>query len=234
MTGAERRALIGPFMADPPQVHPAAAGGVWGATLDLYEFIAEHVKSGARTIETGCGTSTALLAAWGCDHLCVVPDANQERIVRSYLADRGHPDKRLAFDIRPSDVALPARLGDGPLDFALVDGCHGFPAAIIDWYYSGSRLRRDGVIVLDDTQLPQVTLGLEPFLSGSPRWRQIGGTDKWQAWQKLDDEPVGEEWDAQKFVGEPVRSLRARLIAALPTRLRAELADRKRRAGKRP
>ena len=227
MTAAGRRALVASFMANPPQVHPAAAGGVWGATRDLYEFMADHVTQGAGTIETGCGTSTALLAAWGCDHLCIVPDPNQESVVRSYLAEHGHPDDRLTFDLRTSDVALPAHMGDGPLDFALVDGCHGFPAAILDWYYIGSRLRSGGVVVLDDTQLPQVTLGLETYLAGSPRWRRIGGTGKWQAWEKLDDEPLTEEWIAQPFLGRPARSLRARLMAAIPPSLRPKLATLK-------
>ncbi len=229
MTAADRRALIEPFMAGPPQVHAAAAAGVWGATRDLYEFMADHVESGARTIETGCGTSTALFGAWGCEHLCIVPDPNQEKVIRSYLAERDHLDNLLNFDIRTSDVALPAHMNDGPLDFALIDGCHGFPTAIIDWYYTGSRLRRGGVIVLDDTQLPQVTLGLRTYLAGSPRWRKVGGTDKWEAWEKLDDDPLAEEWNAQPFVGKPSRTSRARLIAAIPPSLRSKLAAVKRR-----
>ncbi len=218
-------------MADPPQVHSAAAGGVWGATRDLYQFMADHVEPGARTIETGCGTSTALFGAWGCEHLCVVPDPNQEKVIRSYLAERHPADNLLSFDIRTSDVALPTHMNDGPLDFALVDGCHGFPAAIIDWYYIGSRLRRGGVIVLDDTQLPQVTLGLSTYLAGSPRWRKVGGTAKWEAWEKLDDDPLAEEWNVQPFVGKPARSLRARVIAAIPPSLRTKLTAVRRRIG---
>jgi hypothetical protein len=231
MAAIERRALIAAFMADPPQVHAAAAGGVWGATRDLYEFLADRADRDARTLETGCGTSTALFGAWGCEHLCIVPDPHQEKVIRSYLAGRGHDDHRLSFDVRTSDVALPPRLGDGPLDLVLIDGCHGFPAAILDWYYTGSRLRRGGVVVLDDIQLPQVSVGLRPYLTGSPRWRRVAGTRKWESWEKLDDGSLAEEWNAQPFLGRPARSARARLIAAVPPSLRSKIARRPRRGG---
>ena len=64
--------------------------------------------------------------------------------------------------------------------------------------------------MLDDVQLAQVTLGLSTYLAGSPRWRKISGTDKWEAWEKLDGGSLAEEWNVQPFVGRPARSHAAR------------------------
>ena len=45
-----------------------------------------------------------------------------------------------------------------PLDFVLIDGGHGFPTPMLDWFYGAGRLRRGGVAVFDDVQLPAVAM----------------------------------------------------------------------------
>src|SRR5256885_429513 len=52
------------------------------------------------------------------------------------------------------------------------------PVPMIDWYYAGSRVRQNGVLVLDDIQLPAVA-HLRRFVNADPRWAVLRGTDKW-------------------------------------------------------
>ena len=94
------------------------------------------------------------------------------------------------------------RLTGPSLDLVLVDGGHGFPAPIVDWYYAASRLRQGGVVILDDLQLPQVRLGLHEFLAADPRWERVEATQKWAAYRRLTDGLLREEWREQAFLGD--------------------------------
>ena len=51
---------------------------------------------------------------------------------------------RLAAEIRSSDPIL---------DFALIDGCHGWPTSFVDLEYANSMLRQGGHLLIDDMQL---------------------------------------------------------------------------------
>lgn len=197
-------------------VHSDAPTGVWKTHRACYRFMADHLPERAHTLETGCGVSTVLFAAWGCDHVCVVPDAGQEEAVRDYCTQHGIDDSRLTFDLRSSDIALPSRLHDGELDLVFIDGCHGFPTAILDWYFAASRLRTGGCVVFDDTHLRQVSAGLLEYLEKDDRWKSLASTAKWRAFRRLGSGPLGEEWDEQRFMGPPVVPLRDRVASRLP------------------
>jgi hypothetical protein len=84
-----------------------------------------------------------------------------------------------------------------------VDGGHGFPASIIDWYYAAGRLRDGGVVVLDDIQLASVRLGLFEFLDADPRWEPVAKTWKWAGIVRRGSGPLAEDWDAQPFLNGP-------------------------------
>jgi hypothetical protein len=196
-----RRQQVSIVMNDPPPVHGAAAGptGVWGTAIDCYDFLARHVEPGARTLETGCGISTALFALWGTEHTCVVYSQDEVDILSSWAHQREVDLSHLTFEVGPSDDVLP-RLEPTDLDLALIDGSHAFPAAIIDWFYAAGRLRKGGVVVVDDVHLPAVTLGLFEFLARDPRWELIARTDKWAACLRQSSGPLREEWTDQPFL----------------------------------
>lgn len=220
-----RSAALAAILADPPTVHDEAPESVWRTQDDCYEFLAEHLPEHARTLETGCGISTALFTAWGCDHLCVVPSPEQEAIIRTYCAEMGFDTSGLRFDLRTSDVALPEHAADKPIDLAFIDGSHGFPQALIDWYYTGQLLVAGGISVLDDVWLRNVTAGLTEFLDADPRWEKIAGTWKWSAYRKLSEHSLCEEWTEQRFFENPAsQSLGSRLARALPQPVRRPLS----------
>lgn len=194
---------IDTVLADPPQVHWGAPNGVWATDRSCYEFIAKSLpEQGARTLETGCGISTILFAMWAAEHVCVVPHAAEVDACRAYLEQRGH-SANVAFELGWSDEVLP-RLSGPPLDLVLIDGGHGFPAPIVDWYYAASRLREGGVVILDDLQLPQVRLGLSEFLEADPRWEHVESTQKWAAYRRLTAGLLREEWRQQPFLEDRV------------------------------
>jgi len=131
---ATRQEDIETVMADLPQVHYGAPEGVWRTDLSCYEFIATALpEKGARTLETGCGISTVLFAMWASEHVSIVPWPREAEACQEYLQERGHPDN-VTFEVGWSDEVLP-RLTGPPLDLVLVDGGHGFPAPIVDWYF---------------------------------------------------------------------------------------------------
>lgn len=202
---SERIAVIDRVISDPPAVHEAdpVSGlapphGVWSTDRDCYEFLAGRCGPGSRTLETGLGISTALFAAWRCEHTCVVPSDEERSRLLTYLSRRGIPADRLTVEVGLSERVLPALEPTG-LDLVLIDGGHGFPTAIIDWFYAGGRLVEGGVLVLDDLLLRSVTAGLLDFLDADPRWARLAGTAKWAAWRRKSSGPLSEEWIGQPF-----------------------------------
>jgi methyltransferase family protein len=198
----DRIAAVGHVLADPPQVHPRA-NGAWSTDPACYEYMATLLKPEACTLETGLGVSTVLFALWGCQHTCVVHNEAEVTAYRQHLESRGISAESITFHIGPSERILPnLKLQD--LDLVFIDGCHGFPLPIIDWFYAASMLRAGGVAVLDDAQLLQVRLGLFDFLNRDPRWTRTRRRPKWVAYQRRESGALGEEWVQQPFLGMPM------------------------------
>ena len=199
-----RAAQIARVFEDPPRVHDVwgAEGGVYSTSTDCYEFLAGHVEPGARTLETGCGVSTALFTLWGAEHTCVVPNEHEAETFRAWAAERGVDLGRVEFAIGSSERVLPG-IEPTELDVVFVDGAHGFPASIIDWYYAAGRLRDGGVVVFDDIQLASVRLGLFEFIDADPRWEPVAKTWKWAAIVRRGSGPLAEEGNAQPFLNGP-------------------------------
>ena len=56
-----------------------------------------------------------------------------------------------------SQIALPAFLKEGrQFDFAFVDGNHRFDSVFVDLFYLGRLMRKGGVVILDDYNLPGI------------------------------------------------------------------------------
>ena len=170
-----RRAMMGTvtqaLRAQRPLIHEdgrTCAGLSWEA-LEWLEF---NVRPGMRTLETGAGLSTIVFAASGATHIVVTPEAAEEAPVREACRSLGVGVDGLRFVIGPSEEMLP-ELPERELDVVLIDGAHGFPYAILDWWHLGRRLRLGGGMLLDDAYLPPV-LAILDGLRGVPAWRVEG------------------------------------------------------------
>ena len=112
-------------------------------------------------------------------HICVVPFQDEVDKLVAYLREHRIADSNVTFVVTPSDEALPD-LEVEAVDLVLIDGGHGFPTPIIDWYYGVRHLRRGGLLVIDDLQLAAVQV-LDAFLIKDPRWTEMQRTAKWAA-----------------------------------------------------
>jgi predicted O-methyltransferase YrrM len=227
----DRLALIPRILESPPVIHVNGTEN-FRTHLSCYEFLARHVRAGSRTLETGAGVSTVLFAAWGCEHLSVVPDASQRERLLKYCAEMGVDTSLLSFDIRRSEVALPEFKPKSDLDLFFIDGNHGFPIPIIDWFYGARYLRSGGIVVLDDMQLPQVSLLPQWYLDRDPRWQHLESTIKWAAYRRDSQGSLGELQVKQTFIKPDVgKAQLARIRSALAVGARrlsgAKPGDRK-------
>lgn len=211
----DRESAITDTMSAPPVVHmsPTARNGVWAAEEDCYRFMATIVQPGSRTLETGLGISTALLAAWGCEHTCIVYDSDEVDRLEQWFSERKIDGSKVKFVVGSSDRVMPGLDPRGDVDLFLIDGAHAWPQAIIDWYYGAAMLRQGGVLVLDDLHLKQVRMGLVDFLDADSRWERLVRKNKWAAYRRLSSGSLYDEWRAQSFLGVP---LRTRYAAKVP------------------
>jgi hypothetical protein len=199
------------ILALQPRVHDDGTGSPtsWGLYEDALRFVEQRVPDGARTIETGEGLSTILLAAKGCRHTAITPNQPAVDKIEEFCAQHGVPLDGVDFVVDMSQRALP-KLELADLDFALIDGCHGFPAPFIDWFYAALALKPGGIVLVDDTQIWTGKV-LEEFLAAeSGAWRQV---ESWPgraaAFEKVGDPQLFSEWTDQPYVidrsedGEP-------------------------------
>jgi hypothetical protein len=151
----------------PPGLH--GEGEYWGLAWSALAWIEEHVQPGMATLEVGAGASTIVFAARGAAHEAITPDAAEEERVRRQCASLGVDSSGVTFRIGPSHEVLPA-WQPRPLDLVLIDGAHGFPYPILDWWQLAPHLRVGGTALLDDAYLPAVTAVVD-FVRDSPAWK---------------------------------------------------------------
>jgi hypothetical protein len=110
------------------------------------------------SIETGCGKSTVLLSNLSARHLVFTFD------------DRDDPEGSVPyFEENPIYRPEPCRTIFGAtqktvprydfprqIDFALLDGPHGFPFPQLEYYFVYPFLRRSAILVIDDIHIPHI------------------------------------------------------------------------------
>lgn len=179
-------------------VHDTAPGGVWAIDEATLGFLWDRVPEGGRTLETGSGMSTLLFALKRTQHTCVVPCASEPARIVAHCRRAGIPSDGITFVVEPSERALP-RLERRDLDLVLIDGRHGFPAPMIDWFYTAPMLRVGGLLLLDDTQLWPVRL-VRDVLRDEPEWAFEAQLPRTAVFRKLADGSEAKEWTDQRHV----------------------------------
>ena len=151
----------------PPSLHGQQE--FWGLAWEALDWLERNVQPGMSTLETGAGASTLLFAAQGALHQAVTPDPEEERNIREACAARGIDDSNLTFHIGRSQDVL-AALESAPLDLVLVDGAHGFPYPILDWWYLAPLVKEGGRMLLDDAYLSPVA-AIVDYVRASDSWQ---------------------------------------------------------------
>ena len=192
------------LLADRPSFHawPDGTAANWSVAGAVLRFLADLVKPGMNTLETGAGQTTVAFVACGANHISITPDAGQADKIKAYLEPLDIETGSVKFIHRSSDEALPAG-EDIPdrLDVVLIDGAHRFPFPILDWYYTQARVPVGGIMIVDDYKMPSVRI-LYDFLYGEEEWELIK-TFEVTAFFRRVKETVN-EWDwADQRINKP-------------------------------
>jgi hypothetical protein len=220
--------------ADPPRLH--GAGEFWGLHWPALGWLEREVQPEMATLETGAGASTLVFAAAGSEHEAVTPVGAERDRILAECERRGISTDRVTFHIGPSQDVLP-RLEPRPLDLVLIDGAHGFPYPILDWWFAAPRLRAGGLLVLDDCYLPPVG-ALVDFLCAQPGWEIATAPGRRTVvFRKLAELQPEPDWSGERIGGRmsfrylpPLRRARAAVEhRLLENRVAHAFARRRRR-----
>jgi hypothetical protein len=187
------------LLNNPPLLHGSDDKPITYTLSDeALSFIDEHINSGTKTLETGAGISTILFALNGTEHTCIVPDKTQVERIKHFCTQNQISTQKIDFRIDGSENVLPQLRPTG-LDLVLIDGCHGFPAPFIDWYYAGSGLKANGILIIDDTQLWTGDV-LKQFLLAETEWKhECDILSRTAVFRKLKEYELLKEWPLQPY-----------------------------------
>jgi precorrin-6B methylase 2 len=219
----------------PPRIH---RGGVecWGLEWKALAWLERELEPGFNTLETGAGTSTIVFAAAATDHEAITPAEGERQRIVEECERRQISAARVSFHIGASHEVL-AKLPPRPLDLVLIDGAHGFPYPILDWWFLAPRLRVGGRVLLDDCYLPPVA-ALADFLRAEKSWEVTAAPGRRTiVVRKLADSLPPFDWQGERIGGSvsfrhlpPIRRVRAsvehRLLESRLGRRAALLARR--------
>jgi Methyltransferase domain len=199
-----RDQLIHRLIDDPPALHVNEHGEALNLQIDpkLVPHLRQAVFPGAQTIETGAGISTIVLLILGAQHTSVSPDGGEADRIRAYCADRAISTDGYTHIVGRSEDVLPRLQLPDPLDLAIVDGNHAFPAPFIDWFYLTKWLKPSGVLVVDDVELWTGAM-LADFLDDEKGvWSRIDRNSRFAVYRLLQDPEIalGRGWEHQPHV----------------------------------
>ena len=192
------RTLTEELRSAPPPLHGETA--FWGLAWPALAWLERTVQPGTATLETGAGASTIVFAARGAEHEAVTPSAEEADRIRAECARRGISAERVHFHVGSSHEVLPAWT-PRPLDLVLIDGAHGFPYPILDWWWLAPHVRVGGTMLLDDAYMPPVA-ALVDALRADPSWEVVGAVGyRTVIVRKLAEEPPDFDWAGERIGG---------------------------------
>jgi hypothetical protein len=200
------------FTCNIPLLHTWDGGATWNAggfeghhLHQLHAFLRERLPDRSVLLETGAGNSTiAMLFLNPARLVSIAPELPLFDRIRAFCREHGIDLAALEVHADGSEWVLPhlaaACRGTGPiLDFALIDGCHGWPISFVDLQYSNAMLRQGGYVMIDDVQLHtgKEAARLLAEHSGFLLDLDLG---KSIVFRKLTDERHLGEWTSQPYV----------------------------------
>lgn len=127
-------------------------------SLDV-SVLAAFVKHAAHlplehSIETGSGKSTLLLSNISRHHLVFALDAGDSISCVKQSPYFNH--STVEYVEGPTQTTLPYYRFNHKLDFALIDGPHGYPFPEMEYYFIYPHLKEGAILVVDDIHIPTI------------------------------------------------------------------------------
>ena len=135
-------------------------------------YLAKNARRGSKTLETGAGCSTLILALCGCQHTCITPWSSEIISIQKYAADNEIDLKSVNFINDCSDKVLPQIEEEG-FDMILLDGRTSFPWPVIDWFYAIQKLNKDGLMIIHDADMTAAAILVE-YMKSDSDWEIAG------------------------------------------------------------
>jgi len=170
----------------------------------VLRWISQNSEPRGVTLETGCGYSTVVFSLVSSRHTVISPFPQEHELIKKWCLALEHSPDNIEFIASFSqDVVHTPGDREGPdLDTVLIDGDHAFPAPFIDWYYTADRIKRGGLLIVDDTQLVTGKILRDFLLAETKRWKCLVEIGKTAVFQKTTDAPAakGVPWIDQPYV----------------------------------
>jgi hypothetical protein len=107
------------------------------------------------SMETGTGKTTLLLSHLSRGHKVFAKDGEDRSLTKVRDAPLLNVDT-VKFIEGPTQATLPRYVFDRKLQFALIDGPHGYPFPDLEYYFIYPHLETGGLLLIDDIQIPTI------------------------------------------------------------------------------
>jgi len=154
--------------------------------------------------ETGCGKSTLLLSWLSRSHTVFTLESYGSVPARSYQNVQSSEllnEDAVHFVLGPSQRTLPKHSFSRNLQFALIDGPHGFPFPMLEYYYLYPALEENGLLVIDDIHIPTVRW-LHDFVAEDEMFELVEIVEQTSFFRRTKCptfNPVGDDWWLQSY-----------------------------------
>ncbi len=186
----------------------------YGIRADVAAFIFNNVYQESATLEIGAGISTLVFALRGSKHTTVTPNEKEIDRIKKYAKAKNISTASITFISEESEKFLPHMEIDD-LDFVFIDGKHAFPWPIIDWFYTVERLKKNGILLVDDIHLISGSILVE-FMQEDPRWQLLKQFKKRSvAFRKEADSIHDVAWHMQPYLMESYKRANKGIINRL-------------------
>jgi precorrin-6B methylase 2 len=196
------------FLENIPSIHTWDDGKTWNTGgfhrehLEPLGKLFETLPSNSIFLETGAGCSTiAMLLTGKGQVISIAPDEGLYGRIVKYCESNGISTQHLEAHVARSEWELPKlTAGKEPfVDFALIDGCHGWPTAFVDLQYMNAVLKRGGYLMIDDLNLHSIK-EMDRFLYEQPGFELALDIGKSHVYKKTNDESGFGDWFGQPFI----------------------------------
>jgi len=200
------------YLHDIPLLHSWDGGVTWNgggfspqALATLHGFLRDRLPERPVLLETGAGNTTLMMLFLSPGKvISIAPDAQLFERIHRFCELHAISDDALEEHVDGSQWVLPRLAADSRrfepfLDFALIDGCHGWPTCLVDLEYANTMLKPSGYLLIDDTQLHSVK-EMARFLMEQPGFSLVLDLKKSLVFQKLTGERDFGEWTGQPYI----------------------------------